>query len=138
MEIIDKATGVAYNIDNYDGEIGAPDYMRDVSADDDNIRYNSETGCYEADMETIQWWLDYVDGMRDMTDKYEGVLAALTDLPEDDIDVADYYMSLADAISQAQGCDYEQHADVSLMAIEDWIKEHVSEDSQEALLQLLA
>ena len=140
MEITDKVTNKTYSIDNYDGEISDCDYMQDVIGNTGycDIEYNADRDRYESDMETIQWWIDYVDGMRDMTDRYESVLDALSSIDEDDINVVDYRMSLADAVSYAQGCDYEQHASGSLMAIADWLEEHVSQDNQEALLQLLA
>ena len=139
MEITDKVTNKTYSIDNYDGGDDY-DYMQDVIINTGccDIEYNADRDRYESDMETIQWWIDYVDGMRDMTDRYESVLDALSSLDEDDINVACYQMSLADAVRYAQDCDYEQHASSRLMAIEDWIEEYVSQDKQEALLQLLA
>lgn len=140
MEITDKVTGKTYHIDNYDGDSGDCDYMQDVigNAGYCDIVYNADMDRYESDIETIRWWIDYVDGMRDMTDKYDRVLYALSRIDDDDIDVEDYQMSLAYAVGSAQDCDYEQHATSSLMAIEDWIEEHVSShENQEALLQLL-
>lgn len=129
MKIKDRATGNIYNIANYDGEPGAPDYMGDIigNSGDVGIHYDDYEGEYISDMDTIQWWLDYCEGMRDMTQRQEELLSALADIDPDDIDTGDYCVSIAEDILAAQGVDYDQHASSSILAMQDWIDEHVSD-----------
>lgn len=56
------------------------DCLRDLSADDDGIKYNADEERYEADSETIDWWSDWITA----TKEADAIVEALKDEVESD------------------------------------------------------
>ena len=129
MKITDKATGTVYTISNWDGQPGDVNYMQHVIGNTGSvgITYNDDTDVYEADMDTIQWWLDYVKGMRDMTQLRDDTLDAIDELEIDDAKKAEMKASLRAAIADSACGDMADEPSHGIGAIEEWVEANMPE-----------
>jgi hypothetical protein len=89
------------------------DCLRDLSADDTNIKYNADEERYEADSETIAWWADWIKA----AEGADAVVEALgAEINADDVEAA--------RIAACDGQEMGDHAKCIKRAMSELATEH--------------
>jgi hypothetical protein len=89
------------------------DCLRDISADDSNIRYNADEERYEADSDTIAWWASWIEA----TEEADAIVAAL----KEEVDGEEVESA---RIAACDGQEMADHAACIKRAIIDLASEH--------------
>ena len=104
MIIRDRKTGKDYTIPNCTDK--AIDHMRNAIGRDYNIKYDIDQDCMVADIETINYWVDYSYYVR----KAYGVVDDIKDILHDNSGGGYYICILNSTIEEELKKDYSCHA----------------------------
>jgi len=89
------------------------DCMGDLTAEDDQIKFNPAEERFEADADTIQWWIDYVEADADFMNEREQIEAQLTEEQKEELRIE---------LSEAMLCDMGDQPAAGLGVLLDWRK----------------
>jgi len=89
------------------------DCMGELTAEDNQIKFNSAEQRFEADADAIQWWVDYVNADADFMDEREQIEAQLTEAQREELRVE---------LSEAMLCDMGDQPTAGLRVLLEWRK----------------
>jgi len=114
MEIKIKETGKIVKLACIDPRTGV-NWVRELTADDDCIVWNAEEEIYEADQDTIDWWIKYTSDW-EKTQQEIIDLAWELKIPEEDI---------RSRIADEPCNDYEDHRPTAVRIMQQIREEHL-------------